>query len=309
VKVLKKAKESFIKKERFYDFGEKNSLFEPDLILGRIFDYLGVKSREFEKFKELGNEIVHFKKVRFSDGEEYQKILEAIRKVKDYPQKKFKEKEIDEEFDRTKNRETYKQALKQLELDFQPEVKYDRLRIKYLANHYYLPIVVSEIEKIDYLNHIINVESEVRFVEELEEYLAKAGNIFTQFDWWMFSKLDQTLDEVFIPYYNPKENKISNFKPDFIFWVQKGKRYLILFVDPKGTEHTDGYRKIDGFSRIFEIGKQKQSKDFPYNGFTINVKLLLKPRQGMPEVLENYKQYWFDNFNDFAEKIKAALTL
>ena len=168
-------------------------------------------------------------------------------------------------------------------------------------------MIVSETEKIDYLNHIINVDSEIRFIEQLEEYLAQPENIFSQFDWWMFSKLDQTLDEVSIPYYNPKENKIANFKPDFIFWAQKGKRYLILFVDPKGTEHADGYRKIDGYSRIFEMGGQKQSRDFPYNGFTINIKLLLKPRQGIAGVLENYKRYWFDNFFDFAEKIKTPV--
>ena len=130
-------------------------------------------------------------------------------------------------------------------------------------------------------------------------------SILDRCDWWMFSKLDQTLDEVFIPYYSPKENKIVNFKPDFIFWAQKGNRYLILFVDPKGTEHTDGYRKIDGYSRIFEIGEQKQSKDFLYNGLTINTKLLLKPKRGIAEVLENYKRYWFDNFDDFENKIKA----
>ncbi len=302
VKVLKKTRKSFEEKERYYDFSERTLLFDPGLILGRIFDYFGVKSREFEKFKQLEDEIVHFKKVRFSDGEKYQRILEAIGKVKSYPQKAIKEKEIDEEFERTKNKEKYKKAIKQLELDFQPEIKYDRLKIKYLANHYYLPVIVSETEKIDYLNHIINVDSEVKFVEQLEEYLAKADNLFTQFNWWMFSKLDQTLDEVFIPYYNPKENNIANFKPDFIFWMQKGQRYVILFVDPKGTEHTDGYRKIDGYSKIFET-RQKQSKDFSYNGFTVNVKLLLKPRLGMAQVLENYKQYWFDNFDDFATKI------
>jgi len=129
-----------------------------------------------------------------------------------------------------------------------------------------------------------------------------------QFDWWMFSKLDQTLDEVLIPYYDPKENKIANFKPDFIFWAQKGKRYLILFVDPKGTEYAEGYRKIDGYSRIFEIekGGQKVSKDFSYNGFIINMKLLLKPKRGIAEVPDNYKKYWFDNFVDFAGKIKVS---
>lgn len=307
VKVLKKAKESFTQEDRYYDFNQINSLFEPELILDRIFDYFGVKSKEFEKFKELENEIVHFKKIRFNDGEKYQKILDAIGKVKNYPQKQTREKEIDEAFDRTKNKEKYKQDLKQLELDFLSEVKFESLKIKYIANHYYLPVIVSETEKIDYLNHIINVDSEKRFIYQLEEYLAKSDNIFTQFDWWMFSKLDQTLDEVYIPYYNPKENNNSNFKPDFIFWAQKGQRYLILFVDPKGTEHVDGYRKIDGFSKIFETEKngQKQSKDFSYNGFTINTKLLLKPKRGIADVLENYRRYWFDNFEDFAEKIKA----
>lgn len=111
------------------------------------------------------------------------------------------------------------------------------------------------------------------------------------------------MDEVFIPYYNPRENNIVSFKPDFIFWAQKGKRYLILFVDPKGTEHADGYRKIDGYSRLFE-DEQKQSRDFSYDGFTITTKLLLKPRRGIAGVLENYRQYWFDNFEDFATKIK-----
>jgi superfamily II DNA or RNA helicase len=306
VKVLKKAKESFTEsnKDRYYTLGkDEPSLLEPELILERIFDYFGIKNREFEKFKKLENEIVHFKRVRFSDGEKYNEILKAIGKVKNYPQKTAKEKEIDDEFEKTKNKNEYKQSLKQLELDFLQEVKYDKLKIKYIQNHYYLPVIVSEIEKIDYLNHIINVDSEVKFVEQLEEYLKKQDNVFKQFDWWMFSKLDQTLDEVFIPYYNPKKNNIANFKPDFIFWAQKGNRYLILFIDPKGTEHADGYRKIDGYSRIFENEGKKESKEFSYNGFTINIKLLLKPREGTAEVLENYRRYWFDNFVDFADKI------
>jgi len=170
-------------------------------------------------------------------------------------------------------------------------------------------VLVSESEKIDYLNHIINVESERKFIEELEkyleEYLTKPDNVFSQFDWWMFSKIDQTLDEVFIPYYNPKENNIANFKPDFIFWAQKGKRHLILFVDPKGTEYADGYRKIDGYSRIFEIeqGGHKVSRDFLYNGSVINTKLLLMPKRGIADVPENYRKYWFDNFADFTDKI------
>ena len=235
VKVLKKVQETFAEKERYYDFNERNSLFEPELILDRIFDYLGVKSREFEKFKELEGEIVHFIKVRFSDGEKYEEIKRKIEEIRHYPER---QKELDKQYGKIPRKE-FERQMTLFEQAGNFEMKSQKIKIKYLANHYYLPVIVSETERIDYLNHIINVDSEVKFIEQLEEYLAKPDNVFTQFDWWMFSKLDQTLDEVLIPYYNPKENKITNFKPDFIFWAQKGKRYLILFVDPKGTEHAD----------------------------------------------------------------------
>jgi hypothetical protein len=301
VKVLKKAKESFAEKERYYDFGERNSLFEPELILDRVFDYLGIKNKEFENFKELENEVVHFKKVRFSDGEKYEEIKRKIELIQQYPEKK---KELKKYYGKIPE-EDYAKQLTLFEEAGKYEVGGKKIKIKYLANHYYLPLIISETEKIDYLNHIINVGSEVKFIEQLEEYLIKPDNIFTLFDWWMFSKLDQTLDEVYIPYYNPKENKIAKFKPDFIFWAQKGKRYLILFVDPKGTEHADGYIKIDGYSRIFEIGEQKESRDFSYNGFNIYTKLLLMPAKGgIAGVPEPQRKYWFDNFEDFAKRLQ-----
>ena len=303
VKVLKKAKESFIEKERYYDFSERNSLFEPELILGRIFDYLGVKNKELDDFKELEDEIVHFKKVRFTDGKKYEEIKQKIEEVRYYPER---QRELDKQYGKIP-REEFEKQITMFEQAGNFEIDNQKIAIKYLANHYYLPIILSETEKFDYLNHIIDVDSEVKFIEQLEKYLAEPDNIFMQFDWWMFSKLDQTLDEVLIPYYNPKENNIANFKPDFIFWAQKGRHYLILFVDPKGTEHADGYRKIDGYSKIFETGEQKESKDFLYNGFTINTKLLLKPKRGIAEVLENYRNYWFNDFDDFSKKIDKIL--
>ena len=299
VKVLKKTKESFTEKERYYDFNETNSLYDPELILNRVFDYLGVKSKEFDKFKEIENEIVHFKKVRFTDGEKYEEIKKKIEIIKNKP--KYGEK-LDDLF-RGGNREEYDKQLKLFDSAGIYEANGQKIKIKYLANHYYLPVIVSETEKIDYLNHIINVNSEVKFIEQLEEYLANPDNIFKKFDWWMFSKIDQTLDEVYIPYYNPKENNIAKFKPDFIFWLQKGNEYTVLFVDPKGTEYTDGYRKIDGYSKIFETEENKESKIFSLNGLRISTKLLFKPQRGIASVLDNYKKYWFDNFADFATKI------
>jgi len=292
VKVLKKTKESFEEKEKYYDFCERNSLFEPELILDRIFDYLGVKSKEFEKFKELENEIVHFKKVRFSDGNKYEEIKRKIEEVRRYPER---QKELDKQYGKIPRKE-FERQMTLFEQAGNFEMKNQKIKIKYLANHYYLPVIVSETEKIDYLNHIINVDSEVRFIEQLEEYLANPNNIFSRFDWWMFSKLDQTLDEVFIPYYNPKENKIDHYHPDFIFWLQKDKQYIVLFVDPKGTSFATYQHKVDGYKRIFE------NKEYSYNGQKILAKLLLYT-DSIAQIGEGYRKYWSDNFTDFAKKI------
>jgi len=293
VKVLKKIKEAFKEKEKYFDFSENDSLFEPELILNRIFDYLNVKSKEFKKFKELENEIVHFKRVRFSDGEKYEEIRKKIEEIRMFPER---QKELDKQYGKISRKEFEKQ-MNLFEKAGNFESKNQKIKIKYLANHYYLPVIVSESEKIDYLNHIIDVDSEARFIEQLEEYLVNPDNAFKQFDWWMFSKLDQTLDEVLIPYYNPKENDIANFKPDFIFWAQKDKKNLILFVDPKGTSFATYQHKIDGYKRLFE------NKEYSYNGQKVFTKLLLYTNS-IAQVGEGYRKYWFDNFTDFIKKIK-----
>lgn len=288
-------------KEKRYDFAETRSIAEPELLIARILDYFNLKMREFDTFKKLEKEIVHFEKIKFTSSEDkYEEIKKKIEGMKQYPEK---EKELDEQYGKITRKEF---AIKQTSLlDFGSfELKNQKIKIKYLANHYYLPVIVSEKDKVNYLNHIIDVESEIKFMEGLEDYIQKENNIFRQFDWWMFSKLDETIDEVYIPYYNPNENTMAKFKPDFIFWMQKGNDYFILFVDPKGTEHTDGYRKIDGYSKIFETEEGKESKIFPFNGLNINVRLLLKPGKGIAETLENYRKYWFDNFSDFENKIK-----
>lgn len=309
-KVLETANKSIQnedEKDRRYDFTETRSILEPELLVDRILDYFSVKTREFDSFKKLENEIVHFKRIKFSDGDKYKEIMSKIQQVRNYEQKDVVLGQLQLDFEKHKNIKKFTSQVQKVESEYQKEgafeLKNQKVKIKYLANHYYLPVVVSESDKVDYLNHIINVDSEVKFVEQLEEYLQKENNGFKQFDWWMFSKLDQTLDEVHIPYYNPKENAIAKFKPDFIFWMQKGNEYTILFVDPKGTEHADGYRKIDGYANIFESKEHRNSKSFPYNGYNIKTKLLLKPRGGIAETLENYRKYWFDNFGDFASKV------
>jgi len=178
------------------------------------------------------------------------------------------------------------------------EAKYHdkRLKIRHVAHHYYIPMILSgETERIDYIKHIIQIESEVKFVNRLEEYLGKAKNKFQNFDWWLFSKLDESLDEVYIPYYDGSSNKVRKFEPDFIFWLQKGNDYSVVFIDPKGTEHTD-QRKIDGYAEIFEDSEGRK-KSIPYDSKTVKVFAFLhtEDADGLPK--KGYRRYWFDDID------------
>jgi len=300
-KVLETIKKSILnnsEKEKRYNFAETKSIAEPELLIDRILDYFSMKMREFETFKKLENEIVHFKNIKFTgSNDEYENLKRKIEGIKQYPEK---EKELDEQYGKIPREEF---ARKQMSLfDFGSfELKNQKIKIRYLVNHYYLPVIVSEKDKVDYLNHIIDVKSEIDFINKLETHLERSNNTFRQFDWWMFSKLDETIDEVHIPYYSPNENAMAKFKPDFIFWMQKGNEYLILFVDPKGTIFADYQQKVDGHKEIFG------NKVFQHKGQNISVKLLFYTND-ISKVGESYRKYWFDNFTDFENKIKDVIS-
>ncbi len=303
LKTLNNLKESFINYQKFYNFENDKTIMEPSLCIERIINYFNLKSEELEKFKKLEEEIVHFKKIKYLKNESIEELLKTIKKVKSFSEKKKAIEQLRLDFEKYKDLDWYDREKDKIDSLYVKEGKFKDLKIKYLTNHYYLPLILSEKEKIDYINHIINTESEVKFIEKLEEDILEDGNFFNNFDWWIFSKLDENLDEVYIPYYNPKQNKMSKFKPDFIFWLQKENDYYIVFIDPKGTEHTDAYRKIEGFKKLFEDNEKE--KIFKFSGLDIRVKLLLKPKD-IAYTLPEYRKYWFSSFNDLNDKIKIS---
>jgi len=206
------------------------------------------------------------------------------------------------------------------------------ITIKHIAQHYYLPVVLSEDGKADYIRHVIKTPSEANFIKHLEKYLDERDNKeqeknkFKEFDWWFFSKLDETLDQVYIPYYDPATNRMARFKPDFIFWFSKGDRYWIVFVDPKGTEHTASLRKIDGYRSIFlesenkprylEYSADSQTESQEANGCSDNGEENRRTKRvtvhlffygERPNVPERYQDYWIDKIDElFKEAVKQS---
>ena len=264
-----------------------------DLIVQRIFDYFGITLEEFKELKRLEEEIRHFKNVAVM-LDDVSAIQEKVDRVRDYP---FRVRELQEQYGKIPPEEYHRKATALTRQDYF-ESNNKRIEIKYVANHYYVPLVLSQDEKVDYIKHVVRTASEVKFINDLEDYFAKPGNRFEEFDWWFFSKLDESLDEVYIPYYNSAANRPSRFYPDFIFWLAKGDDYLILFVDPKGTEHTSAYRKIDGYRELFE--ENGREKLFRYNNRNVRIRLRLRP-EDVSKALAEYRRYWFDNIENMLE--------
>lgn len=252
------------------DFFHRNGWRTGNLLflLRRTLDYFGVLAEEVERLKELEDEIQHYRHISVTletaeaAGVEHQ-LREAVRRIRAYRPKE----QIEREKADLKTRFQYQQIslddfMAQLEeLNRQEHLgsreervtyRNQTVRVRHVARHYYLPVVLSESERVDFLQHIITVRSEVEFVNALESYLKRPDHRFREFDWWLFSKLDESLDQIYLPYYDPDGNRLARYKPDFIFWLQRGEDYFVVFVDPKGTEYRDADRKLEGYRRVFE---------------------------------------------------------
>ena len=285
-----KAREYVNKKSNFEITNDRNAYMQ----IKELFNHININIEDFNNFKKIENEIVHFRHINaILDDKDIDELKKRINDVLPSIDRKAKEKELEDQFkadkiDREKFVEEFKKLSTLIEVDTFTE-KGKEIEIKNINNHYYLPVIISKDTKVDFINHIINVDSEREFLIALEDYIKKNK---PGIDYWFFSKVDEELDKIYIPYYNKKYNKTSRFYPDFIFWLKKDDIYYIIFVDPKGTEYTDYEYKVDGFSRIFE--EQGKTKEFNYNGLKINVLLYLYT-EDRNKLSEGYKKYWYDD--------------
>ncbi len=274
-----------------------------------LLEHININLHDLDRFVELSNEIIHFKNIRITlEKKKIQELKKLINKVKSYKDPSIIKEELQREFNsRNITLEEYTEGIELLNKMSDKEkfrVDSSSLSIRHIINHYYLPIIISEEEKADYINHIISIESEKQFIEQLGDYIQKEGNFLGYFDWWMFSKIDEYLDEVFIPYYNRKNLRIEKFKPDFIFWLQKEDKYYILFIDPKGITYADYQYKVDGYRIIFENDGIK--RNFLTEGVNIQVHLFLFTKD-KNKVSTGYREYWFDSFDQILSKIMNSI--
>ncbi|WP_100958531.1 DEAD/DEAH box helicase family protein [Helicobacter pylori] len=242
-------------------------------IKGKLYPNQKVPKDEFNALDS--EKIVHFKRIKVKAGKK-EELVKKIQEVKEYAPldketliKKIAQGEIDP-YDTEKHKQD-----KTFEVDGAELLK--------LKEHYYTPLIKAK--NCDWLKHVVKVKSESDFLEELQE-TETIKTLQENYDFWAFSKIDEHLDNLFIPYSNNAAER--RFFPDFIFWLQKGGTQIICFIDPKGSKHTDYEHKADAY-KLFK-GKVFSSKNDP----NFKIKVVLKFYGDKDDVGERYRDLWIE---------------
>ncbi len=224
-----------------------------------------------DEFNALDNEkIVHFKRIKVKASKK-EELMKTIQEVKEYApldkeRKKIAQGEIDP-YDTEKHKQDRTFKVGEAEL----------LKLK---EHYYTPLIKAK--NCDWLKHVVKVKSESDFLEEL---LKITETLQENYDFWAFSKIDEHLDNLFIPYIDNGATE-RRFFPDFVFWLQKSGTQIICFIDPKGIKISDYEHRADAY-KLFK-DKVFSSKNDP----NFKIKVVLKFYGDKDGVGERYRDDW-----------------
>ncbi len=241
-------------------------------IKGKLYPNQKVPKDEFNALDD--EKIVHFKRIKVRTDKK-EKLIQTIQEVKEYAP-------LDKETLRTKI------AQGEIDIDNIDKHKQDRTfkvgdaELLKLKEHYYTPLIKAK--NCDWLKHVVKVESEIDFLKELQK-TETIKTLQENYDFWAFSKIDEHLDNLFIPYIDNGATE-RKFFPDFIFWLQKGGTQIICFIDPKESKHTDYEHKADAY-QLFK-DKIFNPKDDP----NLKIKVVLKFYGDKDGVGERYRDLW-----------------
>ncbi|WP_441725258.1 DEAD/DEAH box helicase family protein [Helicobacter pylori] len=244
-----------------------------------------------DEFNALDNEkIVHFKRIKVK-ADKQEELIKTIQEVKEHA---------------PLDKETLRIKIAQGEIDpYDAEkhkqdktFKVDGAELLKLKEHYYTPLIKAK--DCDWLKHVVKVKSEIDFLQELQDQ-ETTKTLQANYDFWAFSKIDEHLDNLFIPYINNVAER--RFFPDFIFWLQKGDTQIICFIDPKGITYADYEHKADAY-KLF-----KDKIFSPKNNPHFKIKVVLKFYGDKDRVGDNYRDYWIQKgkLNDFFSNLKGLI--
>jgi len=275
-----------INKNDMFQFDDEKNYLNIAKLFNDVINFTSIKEKTVENLKLIEEEIQHYLQIKLIDLQNFE-VEDFLKKIEKVSNSDFQS--TAEIMDSWNSGEITDEEMASAitNLNTNSEKFMDEVVIKNISEHFYLPLIYSNSEKTNFIRNIIKVPSEVSFVEKLEKFL----NENTIQDEWMFSKINENIDDVFIPYFDNGENKFRKFYPDFIFWFKEAEGYRIVFVDPKGVEHSEYMSKVEGFEKLFmQNGKNKK---FEFNNIPVYFDLLLVT-DNLNLVTEKFKNYWLN---------------
>lgn len=279
---------------------------KPETIVKQVLNYYKIIPEEVDSFQKVEDSIVHYNHIKvrtssrgsetsieFKRLDELKKQIEKAKTIVDFEKEKEKlKKQYKDDLDTMMEKFAELKATSSSGKEIFSH-RNEEIEIKKLLNHYYFPSIIAKKDRIKWMKHIIDTPSEIAFINSLEKLQSEKNNFFSQFDWWMFSKIDHTLDKkVRIPYIDPKNGK-RDFLPDFVFWLQKDDNYYILYIDPKGTGRSEYQYKVDGYRDLFEADDKPKVFDFDGKKLSVHLRLATDDTAVFGEK-DFYKKYWIE---------------
>jgi len=266
-----------------FSTGERRRRRTPENILFVADNYFNEPIKKLSEIKILDGEISHYQEIKTNIGkEEAEKLEKDITKI-------LKPKKTSAELFQMVRDGMDQKEFEKLDQERIANENIDTLRqyleFKVLEEHYYSPILFKQDS--EKFQHIIKEQSEIEFLEALKNYADSENNNLKKFDWWFFSKIDQSVDKVGIPYFDSEAGEYRIFLPDFIFWLKKDKKYQIKFIDPHGVQFIgNSADKIDGFNDFQSDLEKLKNKNIQ------NAEMYFYNEQGVPNgVDEFYRKY------------------
>ena len=174
----------------------------------------------------------------------------------------------------------------------------------YFDKHLYVPILLQS-EIIDKISPAGLVKSEQDFVSGLRDYLKNNKDKFSGVEIYLLRNFPKSGVGFQLQW--------SGFYPDFIMWIKNGKKQTIVFIDPKGLEHTKGLddEKIklkDDLKQLEQkLGKKVGKKNVVLESFILSktpYKKLIESRTTPPSKDEYINDHvFFLDDSDWVERL------
>ena len=186
----------------------------------------------------------------------------------------------------------------------------------YFDNHLYIPLLLQD-KKIDKISPPGLMESEQKFVMGLRQHLKNNKDKFSNVELYLLRNFPKSGVGFQLEW--------AGFYPDFIMWLKNGKKEFIVFLDPKGLEHSKelANEKIQfaGFGdkndheivTIKQVEKNLNKKAVILESFILSItsyKKLIEGRTKSPSKDEYINHHvLFLNDNDWPERLFRSLPL